>query len=148
MFGSSNATFDPYIDRFEEHYGRPISDIPINFVKLQQPKGGKRIHLAFCMTYTEAFVNMHVVESFREIVVDAEQWWRLTNTQREILIFHELGHCELGREHDRTVFETGIPTTLMNPDILNPFYYLLNKKYYIDELFQFTYRKPSKTSIR
>ena len=36
----------------------------------------------------------------RRITVDRQHWQRISDLEREYIIFHELGHCYLEREHD------------------------------------------------
>lgn len=37
--------------------------------------------------------------NIRDITVLRQQWEILSDVKRELLLFHELGHCELGRKH-------------------------------------------------
>lgn len=57
---------------------------------------------------------------------------------REMIIYHELGHCVLNREHDgRHIIRNGqsIPKSIMYPHIFDRGDYILNHSYYLDELF-------------
>ena len=49
----------------------------------------------------------------KEIVIDEPYWNRATDTEREYLVFHELGHCILGREHLDSKNSSGICTSIM-----------------------------------
>lgn len=68
-------------------------------------------------------------------------WDDLTDLQREGLIFHELGHCELGRGHRNTLLPNGEWASRMRgspiPDDLSPVinYTPGRRDYYLDELF-------------
>ena len=58
----------------------------------------------------------------------------------EQLMFHELGHCVLGRSHDSSIvrvtdFNDTLPVTIMNPYHMAVFYYNTNHEYYMKELF-------------
>ncbi len=65
----------------------------------------------------------------------------------ETLIFHELGHCTLGRSHTSELLPNGDPKSIMIPDnisLYSPCVYAINdscidvsfkRTYYIDELF-------------
>jgi hypothetical protein len=72
-----------------------------------------------------------------EIRVRKMAWEFLNEKQRLALLYHELGHCALNREHTDTeltaLFET--PTSLMSPYLVSESD--LNKRYdyYISELF-------------
>lgn len=76
------------------------------------------------------------------IVIDKSEWTALTDTQKEYLIFHELGHCELDRRHKNNQFDNLLWKSLMRGDPLlgNQQYYPVpyygfRKTYYRDELF-------------
>jgi len=76
------------------------------------------------------------------IVIDKSEWSDLTDTQKEYLLFHELGHCELDRRHKNDQFDNSIWKSLMRGDPLvgtqkrTPVpYYGFRKNYFRDELF-------------
>jgi hypothetical protein len=67
-----------------------------------------------------------------------QSWWKSADdTQRELLIFHELGHCLLGRDHrDGTDYGMGGDlVSIMNWAIPSEEMYLRHYDYYIWELF-------------
>lgn len=47
---------------------------------------------------------------------DPSCWQQANQNEREGLIFHELGHCLLARQHRSDRFPTGAYVSLMNPD--------------------------------
>ncbi|MEP7320203.1 MAG: hypothetical protein ABI921_15710 [Panacibacter sp.] len=66
--------------------------------------------------------------------------------QLETLIFHEMGHCMLGREHDTNLMPRGYAKSIMYPNditLYSPCVYpigdscnqLYRRAYYVDELF-------------
>jgi hypothetical protein len=69
------------------------------------------------------------------------------NEQIEALVFHELGHCVLGRQHNSDLLPNGDPKSIMTPRNVNlyaPCIYQIGKEdcnftfkrgYYLDELF-------------
>jgi len=81
------------------------------------------------------------------ISINSRKCW-INDAQKEALIFHELGHCFLGREHDDTKLPNGDPKSMMvedNLSIYSPCVYVFGnnvdcnftykRTYYIDELF-------------
>lgn len=79
------------------------------------------------------------------ILVNPQVCWQ-NDVQLEALIFHELGHCILGRNHDMSLMPKGDPKTIMYRDnialyspcvynIGNPCDLQYRRPYYIDELF-------------
>jgi len=69
------------------------------------------------------------------------------NEQIEALVFHEMGHCVLGREHNSELLPNGDPKSIMTPgnyDLYAPCVYQIGEEdcnftfkrgYYLDELF-------------
>lgn len=81
-------------------------------------------------------------EHIPKINVNVEKWSMLNEWRREAVIFHELGHCILGRAHDDVVIN-GRYKSIMNSYLIDGDVYLLNRDYYQQELFQSTYHTPS-----
>lgn len=69
------------------------------------------------------------------IDIDPEIWKRYGDDEREVLIFHELGHCLLNRGHTSGNFSDNAPVSIMNPTIMYPVFYRRRKDYYRSELF-------------
>jgi hypothetical protein len=70
------------------------------------------------------------------IRVDAKAWnsSNTTDIAKEYILFHELGHCILNREHDTSHDRAGHITSMMYPYI-DIGMYQIDKSYYIHELF-------------
>lgn len=64
------------------------------------------------------------------ITLDNQDWLKLTDTQREALLFHELGHCVLSLGHIE-----GRPH-IMNSVLISEDYYRENRGQLINDLFQ------------
>lgn len=74
------------------------------------------------------------------IVIDRDNWNNKGEEYKEWLIYHELGHCILGREHKNEKSTSGECLSFMkgqenNFDCSDNLYSSLWRKYYIDELF-------------
>ncbi len=74
---------------------------------------------------------------FREIRIDAGYWRTASQTEKEYVVFHELGHCYLGRSHIDTRDERGRCTSLMNSGlgVCRNAYSPSTRDDYLDELF-------------
>lgn len=72
------------------------------------------------------------------IMISKIDWLFYSDVQREQLMFHELGHCVLDRDHRDTETPYKIPLSLMNKLMIDPGTYRENRDYYIDELFTYT----------
>ncbi len=80
------------------------------------------------------------ISSFDDFVVtiDREVWETLRDVQKEYLIYHELGHCFLGRPHKTDLLELGeVCSSLMSPGgfCIRDVYDDRWREYYLDELF-------------
>ncbi|PIK15164.1 hypothetical protein [Halobacteriovorax sp. JY17] len=128
---SANA-FSSYITAFEKEAAKNLSepnfkvgDIPINFGDTTKDEFD-----GVCNTYSDGT---------KEILIK-KSWWESTDkTQREIMIFHELGHCRLGRDHDEEIVTTSsnktYKTSVMNPVIPHSDIYLEKRSAYLTELY-------------
>ncbi len=56
---------------------------------------------------------LHYTDGHKEIWIDENYWTRLTELEKEYLMFHELGHCVLNRGHDNTTNSIGICQSIM-----------------------------------
>lgn len=98
-----NSEMLPYVQYFESLLGRGIGDIPIQFVRLQGSAVGE------CVSWSS---------EYKEIRIDPDYWITLENSTRESLIFHELGHCVLNRDHDTEMMDYHsllVPDSYMYP---------------------------------
>lgn len=73
----------------------------------------------------------------RHITIDQTFWNQASELLREMVIFHELGHCILGRGHREDSFSNGICRSIMRSGLGNcrDAYISTNREYYIQELF-------------
>lgn len=72
----------------------------------------------------------------REIQLSAHWWPEMSDDEREETLFHELGHCELGRGHVNDLVNN-VPVSIMYPYMFGAEpYYAANRQAYIDELIQ------------
>lgn len=71
------------------------------------------------------------------VVVDPSDWAKLDDDQKEVLIFHELGHCVLTQGHRAGVIPdgSGCPASIMSPYLFLGYCYKWHRDYYIHELF-------------
>lgn len=73
-----------------------------------------------------------------QIIIDANYWKRASKMRRELIVFHELGHCLLGLDHDNSHDDTGACMSIMRSgegtclDVYNA----QNRVDFLDELFE------------
>ena len=69
------------------------------------------------------------------VSIDKAYWDTASPPQKEVLIFHELGHCVLGRGHNDQLNESESPLSIMYSDIRPAYYYPYEKERYLRELY-------------
>ncbi len=79
-------------------------------------------------------------EAPNRVAVDQEAWASASQAFRELIVFHELGHCVLNREHLDNEDANGICVSIMNSGLSGCDISLEQEKVreeYLDELFFF-----------
>jgi len=78
------------------------------------------------------------VDKPRKVIIDIECWNNSNDSEKEFIIFHELGHCFLDRGHLDTTRPDGNCTSIMHSRVgICPFALTSsNREGYFDELFQ------------
>ena len=113
--------FNYYIDLYVKIKGEQLYyDIPIQFSS-NMPLG----EIGNCRRWS--------YKNYRQITIDKAYWLRADTNRRVSLIFHELGHCDLNRDHLKTLDYYGMPTSLMYP--YNIGFNYEDESYYFNELF-------------
>lgn len=122
------GSFDSYVKSFEALYGFRVTT-PISFVSaLEVPEA-----LAVCRVSLETGERSIEVVKSSFVALEKED-----RQQAEYVVFHELGHCELGRPHtsQRLKQDPTVPFSVMFPTFPRPFAtYLRYKAHYLGELF-------------
>lgn len=72
---------------------------------------------------------------WRYVAIKKSYWDAASSFQRTVLIYHELGHCLLNREHNSTLLEGKCPSSFMHPSIVDVGCEGFNQVY-INELFR------------
>lgn len=119
-----------YFETFEEEATRRGSSIRLDQLALFA--GIEEIHeddVAGQCSYSSQSPN--------EITIDLSFWNQTNSAYRELVVFHELGHCVLGRGHRDEENEHGLCVSMMNSGLsgCNVLYNNTNRKAYLDELF-------------
>ena len=72
-----------------------------------------------------------------EIIIDREFWDEVSDRAREFVVFHELGHCSLGRDHREDAFTNGTCRSIMRSGVedCRDNYRPATRSAYLDELF-------------
>ena len=73
-----------------------------------------------------------------EILIDQAIWNAASVNTRELIIFHELGHCFLERNHNESEHSDGTCVSIMRSGVMGcrDNYHSKTREQYLDELFQ------------
>lgn len=131
QFNSSNPVFANIVTQFEQagrqYSGNPnytVGDVPVNFGDTENES-----FEGVCFSYPDGTTE----------VIIRESWWNsASQALKESLLFHELGHCALGRDHtNETIDVNGVSwkASMMNSVIVNSGQYNSHRAGYLSELF-------------
>jgi hypothetical protein len=112
--------FEKYSRDIEPDSPTEITELTIRFAKLSSPRVG------LCSLW----VGLPPL-----IEIDRAYWAKASDTEKEVVMLHELGHCVLKRDHISTVNADGEPVSIMYPNNSVARVYLEAKRYYLFELF-------------
>lgn len=118
----TNPEFVKYLNQFTSDYGIKLNNYPVNFGDLKGSTVGE------CIKYSNGY---------REIVIDAVLFPQLSENEKLVMIYHELGHCVFNRPHDDTFIvdnRVTVPRSIMYQYILFDSQYIGREAYYKDEL--------------
>jgi hypothetical protein len=120
--------FKPYVEDFiangkNQNVSIVIDDLSIQFGAMH-----------YSNSIGECYMHDRGTSGTPEIVINKAAWDSYSVTSREALLFHEMGHCVLWREHVST-WTGSIVTSIMYPYIQVDSMYLNNWNYYMNELF-------------
>jgi len=72
----------------------------------------------------------------RSITIDQPYWNALSSTHKKVLLFHELGHCYLNRDHNDNMLQDGEIESIMHSSLdIHDWYFEAHKEFYLKELF-------------
>jgi hypothetical protein len=114
--------FIKLVELFEKEQNKNV-DVDISFKSLDEPTVG--------LCWSETYHNGE--KKGIEIEIDPDYWFSTTETRKEVLLFHELGHCILDRGHEEEKLYYNIPKSIMFPTVFERSY-LLYRSYYVEEL--------------
>ncbi len=122
-----------YFDSFSEE--AQIRGVDIQFDAIEIAAYIENIErqgtLGQCMTYSDGS---------KEVIIDENYWSRISNSEKEFLVFHELGHCVLGREHLDESDNRGNCISIMQSGEggCRANFRRQNRAEYLDELFEYS----------
>ena len=123
--GLSISTDDLHHHEHDEdcHHVKDEEDNSYHFLEIEEADFATTVGV--CIEYSNGQT---------EILIRESSWNTFSNSQREILIFHELGHCHLDRDHKDTTYKS-IDLSVMKSLLINQFDYQTYFPEYMEELF-------------
>ena len=130
-YDNVNPELQPYIDRFVEEAA--LRDIVIDI--------DDELFEAHIGTILESGVLGQcrlTPDGEQQIVIHSPYWNQIDDIDKEYVVFHELGHCLIGRGHTNETDIDGNCASIMQTGegACNKFYTLSNREELINELFE------------
>lgn len=120
----------PYFERFEKEAARRDVAIDINErgIHAEISEVGEENIAGLC--------NYHS-DNANEVIIDTYFWNNSSELLKELIIFHELGHCYLLRSHRDDAYDDGNCKSLMRSGTTgcNDHYHVATRDQYLTELF-------------
>lgn len=133
MNSTTSSVFNGYVALFEKELNLSSqksnmapSAIPINFGPIEEDQ-----YEGVCHEYSDGL---------KEIIIRKEWWDSESESSRRLMIFHELGHCSLGRDHNDNRIPNKsntmlYPESIMSSTLMSPDYFSTYEREYYIELF-------------
>lgn len=120
-----------YVTRFETVGGTKIYDLKAKFGTIIVP--GQNI-VGLCSTVDVSIKDNDGIPP-PMVTIDRNYWDSISDLEKEELMFHELGHCVLYRQHRNDVGSDGCPLSIMNWQTLSLYCLQNHGTSYHNELF-------------
>ena len=99
----THSEFLPYIERYlsvkEEIIGQSQLDYPVKVLFYRsESEVWRQVSQILTANFTVQGTATCILNS-RHILVNYDAWVNLSSNMKEVILFHELGHCDLSRDH-------------------------------------------------
>jgi len=124
--GEFQAKQPPYIDAALEPYVQTYRDYKLDILDIDYIK-----NIDVFFQILEPYVLGKCIiygNGDRVILIDPDYWSTMGEADREVVILHEMGHCDLNRGHASA-------PSIMEAYHIGGYNYLNSKNYYLVELF-------------
>jgi len=132
-----DLSYKPYVEKFERLLGRKVDDVSISIDYIYDEEDTPMLRTAGVCFRLQ-----------KRVILNKYRWDDFPDWYQELLVFHELGHCALGRGHPdhqrkytipdflkrtncpKSIMESGTTRRVMTESCYRRYYH-----YYIYELF-------------
>ncbi len=127
----TDAELLPYFEIFQKEAGIRGFDVDYEAARIE----GLLQDIPDASIQGQCFRNE---EKPRKVIIDINFWNNADELDKQFIVFHELGHCFLNRDHLDTTRPDGLCTSIMhsNPGACNFQLTELTREGYLDELFK------------
>lgn len=121
------AELCPYFQSFEEEAAKRNITINLNLAGIK----GKLVNIQ------NGYVGLCSTHAKKEILIDNQFWAKSSHLKKELIVFHELGHCFLERRHNNQQAGNGTCASIMRSGLGRcvDFYTEKTRAQLLDELF-------------
>lgn len=148
IFGCSTATLSAnrsiVIGYESEEFGSYLRLFQAEAAKRGVPASFENTRFYFVNDFNQFHVNdpkktvalCKRSEGMRRIYVSKQTWDTSDSLQRELTMFHEIGHCVYHMDHDLSTDSEGEPTSIMYPSEFDSYSYLIHRDVFLDQFFK------------
>lgn len=132
-----------------KEYSNTDNRLWIYFTRFEEAAARRGIHIDLSAANIHGVIqkinDVHVVgmcnhnsKQPSRIIIDSSYWKRVSDDRRELVVFHELGHCFLARDHYDGITDDGVCESIMRSgqESCLDFYNKETREDLLDELFQ------------
>lgn len=127
---TSSQNVEPYVENYVQRFVQEAAAYNRNLPDLQY------LHVVFVPSFSDVGFAATCTRHYKRptIQISKQYWYSKSDTEKEIIMFHELGHCLLYRDHNETVLNS-VPVSIMFPVQLYNIVYEPRREAYLYELF-------------
>jgi len=131
LFLAACGKFDTHKPAFIDKAILPYVMMYVNDKKAFQGTSAiRKIDIYFKSLYQEGYDGVCYYRGpWRYIEIDPTFWSHASNAEKRVLVYHEMGHCDLNLDHDPGY-------SIMNPFGMAGNVFNANRDYYLDLLFK------------
>jgi hypothetical protein len=128
------AEMEPYVQSFIDDGAAQGVDVLPSFTH----RPPLTIQVSSLSSYGSSVIGLcETSGSMRRVTFSPTFWSSVDETQRMLVVHHELGHCILYREHRTDLLPSGADASIMYPVIFSDATFNGNSAYYLNELYTY-----------